>query len=120
MQYRWFYFCFFKTIKIRKIALYKCHLFLFSYFPFFLCPVTHFYLVLYFYLNNYFKKSLVTQVLEMHSLSLSYFSSQKFLDSFFFKIILPGRDFCVDCSDLFSTEDVTPLSFGFFGLCHEQ
>ena len=62
------------------------------------------------------------QVLAMHFLSLSFtFLLRSFwILIFFFKIILPSRDFCVDCSNLFSTEDVTPLSFGFYGLCHDQ
>lgn len=122
IQCHWFYFCFLKTIKIRKIVLCNCHLFLFSYFPFFLCPGTHFYLVSYFYLNNYFLKSLVIQILAMNFLSLSFtFLLRSFwiLFYYFLRQFCPVEIFPLIVLILFSTKDVTPLPFGFYGLFHE-
>ena len=85
IQYHWLYFCFFKTIKIRKIALYKCHLFLFSYFPFF-CVSSYTFLPSIILLSEQLllKISCYASSGNALSLSLFYFSSEKFLDSYFF------------------------------------
>ena len=83
IQCHWFYFCFLKTIKIRKIVLCNCHLFLFSYFPFFFVSrYTFLPCIMLLSEQLLFKISCYTNSGNELSLSLFYFSSEKFLDSF--------------------------------------